>query len=45
MNRIWKEFQIGMPFEWILNDGYLRNDDDNFTGNYIFKILKRVVFI
>lgn len=32
MNRIWKEFQIGMPFEWILNDGYLRNDDNNFIS-------------
>lgn len=30
MNRIWKEFQIGMP--WILNDGYLRNDDGNFIS-------------
>lgn len=32
MNHIWKEFQIGMLFEWILNDGYLRNDDGNFIS-------------
>ena len=43
---MWKEFQIGMPFERIFSDGCLRKDGGNFISlDYIFKILKRIVFI
>lgn len=42
---MWKEFQIGMPFERIFSDGCLRKDGNFISLDYIFKILKRIVFI
>lgn len=37
-----KSFKL--PFERILSNGCLRNDDGNFISlDYIFKILKRII--